>query len=262
MSVYMIANYHTHSSRCGHASGTEREYVEKAIERGVKILGFSDHAPHNFPEGYVSGARMPMRMLEDYVDSVNAVKKEYAKEIEIHLGLEAEYYPDYFEGLLQYVKDYGIEYMILGQHHLGNEMGESYVSIPKEEPEMIRRYCEQVKIGMETGVFTYLAHPDLVRDMGRPDLYQKEMRELCRTANRCGLPVEINLLGIRDHRHYPNEDFWRIAGEEKCRVILGADAHTPEDVCRPDDISGALDLVEKYHLHLIDTVKLVNPFCK
>lgn len=36
----MIANYHTHTWRCRHADGTEREYVERAIEGGLKILGF------------------------------------------------------------------------------------------------------------------------------------------------------------------------------------------------------------------------------
>lgn len=36
----MIANYHTHTWRCRHADGTEREYVERTIEGGLKILGF------------------------------------------------------------------------------------------------------------------------------------------------------------------------------------------------------------------------------
>ena len=38
----MIANYHTHTWRCLHAAGTEREYVENAIKGGYKILGFSE----------------------------------------------------------------------------------------------------------------------------------------------------------------------------------------------------------------------------
>ena len=35
----MIANYHTHTWRCRHADGTEREYVETAIEAGLSLLG-------------------------------------------------------------------------------------------------------------------------------------------------------------------------------------------------------------------------------
>ena len=45
----MFANYHTHTARCNHASGTEREYVEAAIKSGLKILGFADHTPYPFP---------------------------------------------------------------------------------------------------------------------------------------------------------------------------------------------------------------------
>ena len=47
----MIANYHTHTTRCNHAVGSEREYVEKAIELGFSELGFADHAPMPLPEG-------------------------------------------------------------------------------------------------------------------------------------------------------------------------------------------------------------------
>ena len=31
----MIANYHTHTPRCNHAVGTEEEYVQAAIQRGL-----------------------------------------------------------------------------------------------------------------------------------------------------------------------------------------------------------------------------------
>ena len=75
----MIANYHTHTWRCRHADGTEREYVERAIEGGLKILGFSDHSPYPFPEGYDSGMRMRLDQGEGYVDTVLALKKEYEK---------------------------------------------------------------------------------------------------------------------------------------------------------------------------------------
>ena len=96
----MIANYHTHTARCGHARGQEREYVENAIAGGLKILGFSDHTPYPFPEDYKPRTRMAVSQFEDYVDTVLALKKEYAGQIEIHLGVEAEYYPKYFDALI------------------------------------------------------------------------------------------------------------------------------------------------------------------
>ena len=87
----MIANYHTHTWRCRHAMGKEKEYVEKAIQSGLKILGFSDHTPQVYPGAYVCPVKMEPRELEGYVDCVLALKKEYADDIEIRLGLEAEY---------------------------------------------------------------------------------------------------------------------------------------------------------------------------
>ena len=53
-----MVNYHTHTPRCHHAEGSEREYVAAAIEAGFTTLGFSDHAPYLFPSGYVSSIRM------------------------------------------------------------------------------------------------------------------------------------------------------------------------------------------------------------
>ena len=73
----MIANYHTHTWRCRHADGTEREYVETAIEAGFKILGFSDHTPQVYPGGYVCPVKMLPEELEGYVDTVLDLKREY-----------------------------------------------------------------------------------------------------------------------------------------------------------------------------------------
>ena len=63
----MFANYHTHTPRCGHASGTEREYIERALEKGLSALGFSDHAPYFFEDGHYSNFRMYPDQAAEYV---------------------------------------------------------------------------------------------------------------------------------------------------------------------------------------------------
>lgn len=60
MTGFLKANYHTHTYRCQHAYGSEREYIEAAIRMGIAELGFSDHVPCPFKDGYVSGIRMTM----------------------------------------------------------------------------------------------------------------------------------------------------------------------------------------------------------
>ena len=75
----MKANYHTHTARCGHAEGTDEEYVLAAIERGFDELGFSDHVPWPYKNGYVHPTvRMHISQMPEYLASVRALA-EYAQ---------------------------------------------------------------------------------------------------------------------------------------------------------------------------------------
>ena len=150
----MIANYHAHTVRCNHATGTEREFVENAITRGLKIFGFSDHTPQYFPGGYCTFMRMRTYELPEYCADVRRLQREYRDKIQIHLGLEAEYYPAYWEELLSRGGDSGVEYMILGQHWLGNELNEPGSATATADESLLRRYCHQVMDAMQTGLFT------------------------------------------------------------------------------------------------------------
>jgi histidinol-phosphatase (PHP family) len=115
----MTANYHTHTYRCGHASGTEREYVEKAIELGFTELGFSEHAPMPFPKEVPAAnlerllsMRLKMHETEEYFNTLLALREEYKKDIKIHIGLETEYFDCCFDAFLDYIKDYPLDYLM------------------------------------------------------------------------------------------------------------------------------------------------------
>lgn len=252
----MTENYHTHTARCRHATGTEEEYVLHAIDGGLKVLGFSDHTPFLFPDGYYTHIRMYPEELESYVATVLALKEKYADKIDIHLGLEVEYYPDRMADLLKLITPYDIEYFILGQHWCGNEQNEIYNGRPTEDHAHLERYCSQCIEAMETGLFTYLAHPDLLHFVGDPSFYRQQAERLCRGAIDCDIPLEINLSGILTERHYPREDFWEIAGKTGCKVVIGSDAHAPENIIIPAIEAKAMALVEKYRLQLLKTIPL------
>ena len=88
-------NYHSHTKRCGHAEGEDEEYVLSAIENGYRIYGFSDHIMlPGFPQ---LGMRGNYELqAQNYYDSVKQLKAKYQKQIELHLGWEAEWYGDLF----------------------------------------------------------------------------------------------------------------------------------------------------------------------
>ena len=194
--------------------------------------------------------------LPDYAESVRAAAEEYRDRLEIRLGVEAEYYPGYFPRLLEMLRENGVEYMILGQHFLGNEIGEPYSGRPTPDPKLLERYVSQTSEGLETGLFSCFAHPDLIRFVGSAAVYEKEMRRLCRAALETGTPLEINLLGVREGRHYPDERFWRIAAEEGNPVILGSDAHSPSVLAERGGEAEARALAERLGLKLLDTLPL------
>lgn len=257
----MIANYHTHTPRCNHAWGTEAEYVERALEAGLQILGFSDHSPYIFPGTYYSRFRMRPEKLEEYVSAVLAVRKAYEGRIQIPLGLELEYYPGHLPNLLPLLKDQPLDYLILGQHFVSHEIHDHYSGHPTADKTHMIRFCDTVIDAMHSGLFTYFAHPDILNYVGEDHpFWRDQVRRICREAKQCGIPLEINLLGMLELKHYPNNRFWEIAAEEGCDVILGRDAHEPDQLLMEDFENRGLAIVRNYGLNLLDTVPLRKPW--
>ena len=66
-----------------------------------------------------------------------------------------------------------------------------------------------------------------------------------------GIPVEINGLGIREGRAYPNVKFFRYAKEAGCKVLFGVDAHSPEAFLRADAEKRALEMANEADVFVI-----------
>lgn len=254
----MNYNYHTHTPRCSHATGTPEEYIQTAVRGGIRHLGFSDHAPWRFPDGHESGYRVPMAEAKDYVAELCRLRDKYKDEIDLYIGFEMEYYPAYFQEMLQVARAAGAEYLILGQHFLANEHPDGHGSQrATDDPEKLREYVDTVILGIQSGVFTYVAHPDIFKFVGDEAVYRQEMYRICVASAEHGVPLEINFLGIRQERNYPNEVFWEMAGQLQCPVTFGFDAHETPSVCDFASLSKAKALVEKYGLHYIGEPPLV-----
>ena len=85
----ITANFHTHTPRCHHAKGSEREYIEQAIANGFTTLGFSDHVPQPFKNGYVSTEYVTTEFHIDSGETVEAVKEREKKAAEEKAKLTA-----------------------------------------------------------------------------------------------------------------------------------------------------------------------------
>lgn len=243
----MKVNLHTHTVRCGHAEGTDEEFVLAALENGYTKLGFSDHTPFPYePEFEAENTKMSLETLEDYIASITALKEKYKGRIDILLGLECESVPRFFPFLTQLRKR--LDYMILGNHGdwTAGETHSEFLTTPKE----LERYVDSAVQGLETGLFLYLAHPDLMLSSysGMDDAAKSFSRQLCREANRLNIPLEYNLYGALKTVKpgtlgYPCKAFWEIAAEENVRAVVGIDAHRPKNFYI-EDMDAAKQMLE------------------
>lgn len=257
--------YHSHTTRCGHAYGTDEAYVRAAIDNGFKVIGFSDHI--FFPGIEQPGMRGSFHELENYKQSVRHLKKQYQDSIQVHLGFEAEYYPRFDSYYRSLLNDHRIEYLILGQHFrlVGNAFPIYYASV--KDPTLIHEYADSIVAAMKTGLFAYVAHPDLYMlgyGGGWDEHAQAVAHKLAEASRTYGVPLELNLGGINgrglmhiqgEYRYpYPYEDFWRIAKLYDVETIIGLDAHAP-DAYVGDRYKLLFAIAEKYQLKTIQRLK-------
>ncbi len=260
----MKTNYHTHTYRCGHATGTEREYVEKAIELGFSELGFSEHAPMPFPKDVpeanldrLLAMRMKTSEAEEHFNILVGLREEYKNDIKLHIGLEAEYFEGFFDKFIDYIKDFPVDYLILGQHF--GDMYEDplfYNGAQKDSDRRLKDYVDTVIKGIETDKFTYVAHPDVIFYRRNLEVYERKMTRLIESANAHKLPLEINLYGLQEVRNYPTLAFWQIANAIGCDVVIGSDAHKPENLKNPFALKHAEMMLDNFqNLNLIERVE-------
>ena len=252
----MKANYHTHSKHCGHASGEAEDYVLRAIERGLDTIGFSCHVPYPFNNGYVSGFRIQLEDHEKYVSDILACREKYGEKIKILLGYEAEYYPKHFDDMLSEIRKYPVDYIILGQHESDNEYDGVSNHSPADTREIVKKYADTLIRAMDTGFFTYIAHPDLLTYNGDENVYLAEMERVCRKSIETDTPLEVNLLGLSEGRPYPKNCFFDLVGKMGCPVIIGCDAHSPDRVAHPHELEAAEEFVKRHGLNVREYAKL------
>lgn len=260
----MKANYHTHTARCQHAMGRDEDFVLAALDAGFDVLGFADHAPWPFGGGFVSPIRMHPDDFADYVQSVRCLRQRYAGQIDIRLGLESEYFPRYHDHLLR-MRDQGVSYYILGQHYADSEEENEYIGIECQTDEGVLRYAESTVEAMRTGLFCYVAHPDLFMRHRRDDEFNAACEQaadmICQAAREMHMPIEYNLLGLQTQlrgfsRGYPSTPFWDYIKKYDNTVILGVDAHEPQHLADVSLWNTGRQNVENMGYTLIDRLDL------
>lgn len=271
----LLANYHTHTSLCGHAIGKVNDYVEEAIKLGLKELGMSDHA--HTPKSFMSAfdyERNGLSQIMSDDDFENIYKSEVLKakdnpKIKVFLGLETEYFPEYHNYFVDLRRK--LDYLILGLHFF-NYKDKTYSTYEDINEETLEIYTDIAIQAMASGLYSIFAHPDLFMYAYQSKEGYRIFDDACKffskkiidAAIKYDVYLEVNANGIHntysffpEYKNflYPREEFWKLAGDTDAKIIIGADAHSPKALGN-NIVKEAITFTKKLNLNVCDFVKL------
>lgn len=229
---------HTHHERCGHAQGTLRDYVLRAIDAGLDTLGLSDHTPffgepedHHRPWVAMAKSEFPR-----YVAEARRLREEFADRIRVLIGVESDYFPEHAALYRDALSGHELDYVI-GSVHVMDGVDlfrpERWAGLTEED--LLRskeRYCDLVARSARSGLFDILGHIDVVKAACpvMSELATPATERMLRTIAECDVVIEVNTSGRTKAcgGWYPDLAVLEMAAHHGVKVTYGSDAHTTE----------------------------------
>ncbi len=227
----MKIDLHNHTVLCNHAEGSVDAYVEKAIEAGINVFGFSDHAPMHFDPEY----RMSFAQTEEYREMVMKAKARYAGRIDVLFGYEVDYLPGYMDDR---ILNADVDYLIGSVHFIDQWGFDNPEFIGRYEHEDIdriwREYFQLVEAMAQSRHFDIVGHLDLIKVFKfMPNAPVGAIAEgALRAIKEADMAIELNVAGYRKPvgEAYPSRELLERAYELGIPITFGSDAHKPEQV--------------------------------
>ena len=263
----MKGNYHTHTTRCGHAYGSDEEYIQKAIDFGLEELGFSEHAM--FSDIYNDyGMRPSYDVLDEYISTMNSLKEKYKNQIVIYKAMECEYFKEYFDELKELLDSNKMDYLIFGNHYIAHEKGRIFT--PREmwsSDQYFDAYIDKSIEAMESKLFKVFAHPDFVfQHYGKwNDYIENRCLEMIKKAKENNVYMEINIGGFRrgirqygeEYRYpFPYAKFWELVKQVGNKIIIGFDCHEPDQISGDEHYKLAMEFIKKLDLKVEEKIEV------
>ncbi|MBN2028973.1 histidinol-phosphatase HisJ [bacterium] len=241
-----FADYHVHTAYCGHAKGTAGEMVHRALQLGLMEIGFTGHFP--YPNGFtdpVANCVIPQKKFPHYITEILRLQEEFKGKIIIRLAAEIDYLPEYVEQTRKMVQTYPLDYITGSVHIMENKQidySEELLSQHIEQLGGVHRlwdnYWQHIEGLISSEICDIVAHFDLLKKFNVSKPVKDDTERIDHLLNLMkdrNCVLEINTGGIDrsyNHEPYPSLYIIRMASEKKLDIILGSDAHRPEEIGR------------------------------
>jgi histidinol-phosphatase (PHP family) len=227
----MRIDIHNHTTRCNHAEGTVDEYIQKAIELGIDIYGFSEHAPMDFDPHY----RLAFEEMQAYTDDILNAKERYKNDINILFGYEVDYLPGHMDDRVLNAK---VDYLIGSVHFIDKWSFDNPEFIAgwknKDIDEIWQAYFEATEAMARSGKFDIVGHLDLIKVF--KFMPKKDVRLLAKNSlqaiKKSNMVLEVNTAGLRKPigELYPSRALLEEAYALDIPITFSSDAHSLEQI--------------------------------
>lgn len=235
-----LPDYHVHTFRCGHAGGASRDFVLRALDRGLAEIAFTDHVPLYFLPAEKRDPRLAMKeeLFDEYLAEVAALKREFEGRIVVRLGLEADYAEGWEEQLSGWLARADWDLVLGSVHWVGGDWIDAPGSARRFEAHgtetLYREYYRLLAKAARSGLFDVLTHFDLPKKHGHRPLLPLEDAEgeAIAAAREAGCAVEISSAGLRKPvgEAYPEARLLSKIVAAGVPVTFSSDAHAPAEV--------------------------------
>jgi histidinol-phosphatase (PHP family) len=230
------ADYHMHTTLCGHATGEPTEYAAQALKIGLPEIGFSDHSP--MARDNFDNWRMRLNQLDEYVEKVRQARTDHPN-LSIKLALEVDYLPGHASWIEELAAKHPWDYLIGSVHYVSDSWA---VDDPHRISEWRKRdafevwsiYFDRLTQAARSKLFNIIGHADLPKKFGFvPNQDCTPIFEsFLSAAQSAGVAIELNTAGLRKacKEIYPSPSFVRLMREHRIPITFGSDAHAAAEV--------------------------------
>lgn len=237
----VIADYHTHTIY-SHGMGTIEENVKEAINKGLKIIGITDHGPGYLKYGINKDDYKKMRQ------QVDRLKEKYYGIIDIFLGVEANIMD--IKGSLDIDDDIlNHSDILLAGFHFDITHKESLSEVRSN----LKRY-ENIKSKIDKSLYNEILEINTEAIIKAMNIYDINIithpndkqpiniLKVAQSAADTNTAFEINNF----HRHPNLTELNQAMMVEKLQFVISSDAHRPKDV---GNFFRGLKLLNSINLH-------------
>lgn len=231
---------HTHHARCGHAVGFMEEYIESAIEKGIRCLGISDHSPYFFADEDHPHPGLAMARSEfiNYVEEFIRLKKKYENRIELLLGVESDVFREHIDLYGRVYARYPLDYVIGSVHFTSplDIMKGFHWDVSPEEARLLEatRYVELLQIAARSRWVNIIGHLDRPKRWYPPfkELLAPHVDSTLQILAEEDVSIEVNTSGFQlaCQEWFPSVEVIERACFYGVDITFGSDAHHPDRI--------------------------------